>query len=275
MGGHYSPCDPLFFLHHAYYDYVWYKWQRRVPANFNAYGGQNWNHARTGKINAASTDYLPPIPWLAGTTRVSDVFSTNSISNRFCNSYLPYSNFKKRAELQNNTASGLPPLPPMPTLPANVTEGTGQTAPEFEVEDENNTKVHKDPQIRREFAAANLNQPLPDALPLPDYWIKMNGLDPEVSKQVLAKIKNENKEINAIWKRQRGLDKPNSLGMTDEASVGVRWPLWSIVVTAVGCVAIVAVIIGVIVVIRVLKRPPESTNDKFTDVQRVLVGQHN
>jgi len=34
-----SSNDPMFFLHHAMIDKVWYDWQRRDSSNKNAYGG--------------------------------------------------------------------------------------------------------------------------------------------------------------------------------------------------------------------------------------------
>lgn len=38
-GPKWTPSDPLFFMHHAMVDKLWYDWQRKNPKNFWAYHG--------------------------------------------------------------------------------------------------------------------------------------------------------------------------------------------------------------------------------------------
>jgi len=39
LGQKWAPNDPMFFLHHAMIDKIWYEWQLRSSTNKNAFGG--------------------------------------------------------------------------------------------------------------------------------------------------------------------------------------------------------------------------------------------
>lgn len=59
-----APGDPLFFLHHAYLDRVWWQWQQRdLPARLHDMGGNNIPDTATlalaglGYPSAALTNY--------------------------------------------------------------------------------------------------------------------------------------------------------------------------------------------------------------------------
>jgi tyrosinase len=70
-----SSNDPVFWLVHAYFDYLWSQWQQKSPANATDYNGANADGTK-----AQSSDQLPG--FLA---KVRDTFSTNS----FCYRYEP------------------------------------------------------------------------------------------------------------------------------------------------------------------------------------------
>jgi len=69
-----SPNDPLFFLHHANVDRLWWKWQNTYPAAANTYSGI-WKDAKTSKTRPATpNDQLLPYH-----VKVSDMFKTEPL----------------------------------------------------------------------------------------------------------------------------------------------------------------------------------------------------
>ena len=73
-----SPDDPVFWMFHAWLDYVWSQWQAESPANATAYGGLNFDGS-TAKLS-------DPLPGFPGVT-VGSVMSISSL----CYSYQPLS----------------------------------------------------------------------------------------------------------------------------------------------------------------------------------------
>lgn len=102
-----SPNDPIFFLHHAFMDRLWARWQARSSTFLNAYGGVNANGAM-----AKLTDVMQPfgVP----------VSSVMSISTQLCYTYSTTTtaviarrrrrHVIKRAPSNNNTDSQKDPF---------------------------------------------------------------------------------------------------------------------------------------------------------------------
>ncbi|KAH6711904.1 hypothetical protein BKA61DRAFT_677100 [Leptodontidium sp. MPI-SDFR-AT-0119] len=79
-----SPNEPLFFLHHAQIDRLWWKWQQENPSNREfEYAGQA-AHLNSTELVPASLDDMLLMGGLAEDLRVRDVITTNS---RLCYKY--------------------------------------------------------------------------------------------------------------------------------------------------------------------------------------------
>ncbi|KAI0432184.1 hypothetical protein F5Y09DRAFT_329878 [Xylaria sp. FL1042] len=67
-----APYDPIFFLHHAQLDRLWFHWQLRMPGvRFKEYSGK-------GESRPASLDDTLPMGGLGRDIRVSDIMSTQT-----------------------------------------------------------------------------------------------------------------------------------------------------------------------------------------------------
>ncbi|KAF9785223.1 Di-copper centre-containing protein [Thelephora terrestris] len=92
-GPKWSPNDPMFFLHHAMIDKVWYDWQHRDPRNKNVFAGGtvSWqagaSYAQypTGGPPFLNTSSVIPGDGLWEKTTVSDVLDT--VGGRLCYVY--------------------------------------------------------------------------------------------------------------------------------------------------------------------------------------------
>jgi hypothetical protein len=89
-----SPNDPLFWVHHAFVDKLWWTWQQ---THHNSYGGQNADGS-----TASVSDILPSY-----TAKVSDTFDISAL----CYSY---------QEMQNTAAPAAPAAAPTPAPPTLV-----------------------------------------------------------------------------------------------------------------------------------------------------------
>ena len=74
-----SPDDPVFWMFHAWIDYVWSQWQAISPANANAYGGLN--------ADGSAAKLSDTLPGFAGGVTVGSVMSIHSL----CYGYQPLS----------------------------------------------------------------------------------------------------------------------------------------------------------------------------------------
>lgn len=106
MTTHYSPLDPLFFLHHGFIDKVWYDWKRMYP---NQYGWFNCDRSQALPIDTV---------FGYNNFRVRDTLSNNAPlgSNGVCVRYIDYGSRNESAQ----TTIDLPPNTVRDTL-ANIT----------------------------------------------------------------------------------------------------------------------------------------------------------
>jgi tyrosinase len=76
-----SPNDPIFFLHHAQVDRVWWKWQQQNPSarNFD-YSGNLFP-----PVGSATLDDYMVFSGFAADLKVRDVMTTNT--ERLCYKY--------------------------------------------------------------------------------------------------------------------------------------------------------------------------------------------
>ncbi|KAF8519616.1 Di-copper centre-containing protein [Hysterangium stoloniferum] len=89
-----SPNEPMFWLHHAMIDKLWFNWQRAHPTNYWAFGGgigrdlYTWPRYRTGAPPAMAVDTeLPANGLLLGNYTIKDMFNTTS-NGPLCYIYL-------------------------------------------------------------------------------------------------------------------------------------------------------------------------------------------
>lgn len=95
VGMKWSPNDPIFFLHHAMIDKVWYDWQNRDPSNKNLFAGgsvswqfnpnQSYYEYPTGSPPWLDTNSIIPSDGLWGEISVSEVIDT--VGGRLCYIY--------------------------------------------------------------------------------------------------------------------------------------------------------------------------------------------
>ncbi|KFA68304.1 hypothetical protein S40285_07211 [Stachybotrys chlorohalonatus IBT 40285] len=67
MGPMTSPNDPIFFLHHAQVDRIWWLWQQESPSRLYDYAGNLYPEPSTG-MSAALTDIMPMLDLAADRT---------------------------------------------------------------------------------------------------------------------------------------------------------------------------------------------------------------
>lgn len=94
-GPKWSPNDPVFFLHHAMIDKIWYDWQHRDSCNKNAFGGgsvsfqvnttQTYAEYPTGSPPWLNTSSVIPSDGMWEETKVSDVMDT--VGGKLCYIY--------------------------------------------------------------------------------------------------------------------------------------------------------------------------------------------
>jgi len=249
----YSPLDPVFFLHHSYYDYLWWQWQRKGTYYFNAYGGRNSNGRR-----AYASDAIPAIPFSSSTIHVSDLFDTRTLSSRYCYTYLSFSGSSASKRFVENEH---------PTS----TNGT-----EFFEEEIDWNSPGRSPNETLLFAwfAEKLARPLKGPVPLPDSWLDMNKIDKELYKEHFATKLHRVKSVNDHWLKQRNDVCGGVSALVGEQSAPIsqsstsdsqNWPIWAIVVTAISSVAIVLVISLIIVIFtrKSINLNPSGSDDKF------------
>lgn len=71
--------DPIFFLHHAQIDRLWWNWQQAAPTTRNAmYGGNRYPSGSSAKAAKASLTDVMPMAGLAGDLAVREVMTTES-----------------------------------------------------------------------------------------------------------------------------------------------------------------------------------------------------
>ena len=88
-----SPDDPVFWMFHAWIDYVWSQWQAISPANANAYGGLN--------ADGSAAKLSDALPGFAGGVTVGSVMSIHSL----CYGYQPLS--QPTPAIASDSATGL------------------------------------------------------------------------------------------------------------------------------------------------------------------------
>jgi hypothetical protein len=160
----YSPWDPLFYVHHAYIDSIWWKWQRLNTANF--YNGQTTS--TTNMVGVSSSQ--------------RDVFNTRALANKFCYSYDGITT--KRSESEETEFSKFEEF--------------------SEIEDvKKNKKFDKDPKIRRQAEAEELLAPIEIPKKLPAEWFEMNGINQQEADETYDFYVTEATEINKIWKERK------------------------------------------------------------------------
>ncbi|KXN66889.1 hypothetical protein CONCODRAFT_24304, partial [Conidiobolus coronatus NRRL 28638] len=52
MALNHSPNDPLFYLHHAFIDNMWFQWQRKKESRFNEYNSNSEKVSKNDKLVA-------------------------------------------------------------------------------------------------------------------------------------------------------------------------------------------------------------------------------
>ncbi|ORX92557.1 Di-copper centre-containing protein [Basidiobolus meristosporus CBS 931.73] len=75
MGELYSPNDPLFWIHHAYIDKIWYRWQKLHPEVQYGYGGivRSGNSSEEVSPNASATLCDNLVPFNVPVSSVMDI----------------------------------------------------------------------------------------------------------------------------------------------------------------------------------------------------------
>jgi tyrosinase len=57
-----SPADPIFFLHHAWLDRLWWQWQSRDPARLTEIGGENIPASTLPPfLSGPNATFVPPV----------------------------------------------------------------------------------------------------------------------------------------------------------------------------------------------------------------------
>jgi tyrosinase len=187
-----SPNDPVFYLHHANVDRLWWKWQLAYPKLANTYAGSSFTSGK-GMGTATVGDALAPYK-----ARVSDVFRTEDL----CYTY-------KEENLDNFKVK----------LPQPVVRGSPRT-PGGDID--KSVKVGPAPVQTKPISSIDRSDLLHIRVPkpLPESWIKENGMNAE---EVRAREKKRAEDINkaneketvvdgALWTRPGALAKLISAG---------------------------------------------------------------
>jgi hypothetical protein len=203
----YSPSDPLFYLHHAMVDRIWWQWQKSRPGNQNAFNGK----LRDGTIATPDTKIAP---W--NDLVVKDMFSTEALCYNY--SDLPVSQVEKQPPSATQQPADTPaPSTDVPSAgqqssqqvpqqpqeqPQNhnvrrshdeeenceeddtVDTGYG-TNPEPVNTPTNNVPITPDSNDRDSLTKIRLPSPVPDA------WLAMNFIPINATRQREAEYKNK------------------------------------------------------------------------------------
>jgi hypothetical protein len=130
-----------------------------------------------------------------------DVFSTRTITDRYCYGY--NGGTKKRSEAELAELSELSEIERNHTAKRSESEVT-EFLESSEVEDDkNNRKFDKDPKVRRQAEAEELLAPLEIPNKLPPEWFEMNGIKQQDADESYDFFVTEIKEINKIWKERK------------------------------------------------------------------------
>ncbi|KAL9621526.1 MAG: hypothetical protein Q9160_004056 [Pyrenula sp. 1 TL-2023] len=95
LAGFTAPNDPLFFLHHAQIDRLWWLWQRRSPGRLKQYGGTPYHDASPSE-GKANFDNLLRMGGLAPDVRVSLMPVPHVRSVRLTGQRAPWTYFYER-----------------------------------------------------------------------------------------------------------------------------------------------------------------------------------
>jgi tyrosinase len=76
--------EPLFFLHHAQVDRLWWLWQQQDPARLSVYNGEAWHLGETGSREVSLDDKLL-MGGIEDDVTVRDVIDTQG--GRLCYTY--------------------------------------------------------------------------------------------------------------------------------------------------------------------------------------------